>query len=65
MRIANLYGEKIVAMFCLITSEVLKLEGLKNLSEVNILTATQVVKRKFVKVQQLNFLTYFSCIVNM
>ena len=27
IRIANLYGRKIVAMFCLITSEVPKLEG--------------------------------------
>ena len=125
VRIANLYGGIFVAMFCLITSEVLKLEvvirkfvkvqnlnfltyfwskgrhvkhqvnvplwalwngngkitssygwkghsdvlphniwriegrKVQNLSEVNIVTATQLVKRKFVKVQNLNFLTYF------
>ena len=50
---------KLIMMLCLITSEVLKLKGLKNLSEVNYSLQTNLWK-KFVKVQKLNFLIHFS-----
>ena len=63
VRIANSYGWKDHSDVLLHNIWRIEVRKVQNLSEVNILTATQLVKRKFVKVQKLNFLTYFSGIV--
>ena len=51
---------KLVVMFCLITSEVLKLEGVEKLVRSYLLTADPLVKRKFVIVQKCSFFPLIS-----
>ena len=63
VRIANSYGWKGHSEVLPHNIWRIEVRRVKNVSEVNILTATQLVKRKLVKVQKLNFLTYFSGIV--